>query len=365
MDRDEKLPLYPVTVLVKGTSFGTITDSSGYFHILAKKGSEIIFSFIGYETKIITVGNDSVLHITLVSAVSGLNEVVMTGYSSQRLKEITGSVTVVKGNDLTEVPTGQVESMMQGKVSGLTVINSGMPGAPSNVRLNGIGNFGNVTPLYIIDGVEADINNLNPDDIESIQVLKDAGAYAIYGVRGGNGVIIVTTRSGKNGKTRIHYDSYYGRTIPLKNGPDLLNPQEEGYAKWQAYINTGQVDGVSHNPVDAIYGSGPTPIIPDYIIAGPYTGLFGGDPRASDTAYNIDYFKGDIYQIAASNKTGTDWFHELFHPASTQNHTLSVSGGNDRNKYLFSFGYLDQEGTLINTYLKKIYRPDQYGICRK
>jgi TonB-dependent starch-binding outer membrane protein SusC len=352
-DRDEKLPLYPVTVLVKGTSLGTITDSNGYFHILAKKGSEIIFSYVGYETKAITVGNDSVLHITLRNAVSGLNEVVMTGYSTQRVKEITGSVTVVKGSDLTEVPTGQVESMMQGKVSGLTVINSGMPGAPSNVRLNGIGNFGNVTPLYIIDGVEADINNLNPDDIESIQVLKDAGAYAIYGVRGGNGVIIVTTKSGKNGKTRIHYNSYYGRTIPLKHGPALLSPQEEGYAKWEGYRNSGQVDGTTHNPVDAIYGSGPTPVIPDYIFAGPYTGLFDGDPRVSDSLYNIDYSKGNIYQIVASNKSGTDWFHELFHPANTQNHTLTVSGGNDRNKYLFSFGYLDQEGTLINTYLKR------------
>jgi TonB-dependent starch-binding outer membrane protein SusC len=352
-DQEEKLPLYPVSVIVKGSKVGTITDSSGYFHLPAKKGSTLIFSFVGHTPREIIADSDMVLHIELSAAVSGLNEVVMTGYSLQRVKEITGSVTLVKGNDLTEVPTGQVESMLQGKVSGLTVINSGMPGAASNIRLNGIGNFGNTTPLYIIDGIEGDINNLNPDDIESLLVLKDAGAYAIYGVRGGNGVIIVTTRSGKNGKTRIHYDSYYERTIPLKNGLSLLNPQEVGEALWQGYRNSGQVDPVTGNPNDPIYGSGPQPVLPDFRIAGPYTGLFNGDPRASDSAYNIDYAKGDIYQIVAANKTGTDWFHQLFKPANSQNHTLTVSGGNEKNKYLFSFGYLDQQGTLLNTYLKR------------
>jgi len=140
IDRDEKLPLYPVSVVVKGTDKGTITDSSGYFHILAQKGYVLVFTFIGYRSKEIQIGNELDLQIELSSTVSNLNEVVMTGYSMQRVKEITGSVTVVKGNDLTEVPTGQVESMLQGKVSGLTVINSGMPGASSNVRINGIGN---------------------------------------------------------------------------------------------------------------------------------------------------------------------------------------------------------------------------------
>ncbi len=272
---------------------------------------------------------------------------------AQAVKEITGSVTVVKGNDLREVPTGQVESMLQGKVSGLSVISSGMPGGPSNIRLNGIGNFGNVTPLYIIDGVEADINNLNPDDIESLQVLKDAGSYAIYGVRGANGVIVVTTRSGKNGKTRIYYDSYYGRTIPLEKGINISSPQETANARWLGYRNMGLVDPVTGNPVDAIYGSGPEPVLPDYIMAGPYQGLSKGDPRADDTLYNIDYAAGPIYQIVAANKSGTDWLHELYKPANSQNHTLTVSGGNERNKYLFSFGYLDQEGTLLYTYLKR------------
>ncbi len=352
-DQEEGLPLFPVSVTVKGSRSGAITDSTGYFHLFAKKGSTLNFSFIGRNSKELIVGNELILHVALSNKFSNLNEVVMTGYSTQRVKEITGSVTVVKANDLTEVPTGQVESMLQGKVSGLTVINSGMPGAASNVRINGIGNFGNTTPLYIIDGVEGDINNLNPDDIESLQVLKDAGAYAIYGVRGGNGVIIVTTRTGRIGKTRIHYNSYYERTIPLSHGVELLNPEQSGIARWEGYRNSGQVDGSTGNPNDAVYGSGPQPVIPDFRVAGPYTGLFAGDPRASDTAYNIDYSNGDIYQIVAANKTGTDWFHELFQPANAQNHTLSVSGGNEKNKYLFSIGYLDQQGTLLNTYLKR------------
>lgn len=275
---EDQLPLYPVSVIIKGTPNGTVTDFAGYFKITANIGSTLVFSFIGYESQEVTIGNESVLHISLITSASGMSEAVMTGYTSQKVKEITGSVSIVKGNDLTEVPTGQVESMLQGKVSGLTVINSGMPGASSTVRINGIGNFGNTTPLYIIDGVEADINNLNPDDIESLQVLKDAGAYAIYGVRGSNGVIIVTTKTGRNGKTRIRYDSYFERTIPLSHGIELLNPQESGTARWQGYRNSGQVDPSTGNPSDPVYGSGPDPIIPDFRQAGPYTGLFAEIP---------------------------------------------------------------------------------------
>jgi TonB-linked SusC/RagA family outer membrane protein len=351
-DRDEKLPLYPVSVVVKGSNKGTVTDSTGYFHIVAKKGSTLIFSFVGFNSTEIQIGDVRDLQITMSGRIADLNEVVMTGYSYQKVKEITGSVSIVKSNELTEVPTGQVESMLQGKVSGLTVINSGMPGASSNVRINGIGNFGNTTPLYIIDGVEGDINNLNPDDIESLQVLKDAGAYAIYGVRGGNGVIIVTTRTGKNGKTRIRYNGYYNRTVPLAKAIDLLNPSEQGEATWEAYNNSGQFGPMGY-PTDPIYGSGQQPVMPYYLIAGPYSGLPENDPRGSDTAYNIDYSKGPIYQIVRADQQGNNWYKDVFQPANTQNHTISVSGGNDKNRYLFSVGYLDQQGTLLNTYLKR------------
>jgi TonB-dependent SusC/RagA subfamily outer membrane receptor len=128
--------------------------------------------------------------------------------------------------------------MLHGKVAGLTVINSGEQGSPSQVYLHGISNFGDVRPLYIIDGVEGDIDNMNPYDIESIQVLKDAAAYSIYGVRGANGVIVFTTKKGKSGKAKLSYEFYVGHQQPLPKGPDLLNPQEQADLEWMAFKNS-------------------------------------------------------------------------------------------------------------------------------
>ena len=224
------------------------------------------------------LASETSLKIILQAAVVSLDDVVVTGYISQKIKEITGSVAVVKPTDLIAVPAGQVEQMLQGRVAGLNIITSGMPGAGSNVFLHGIGNFGDVTPLYIIDGVQGNINNLNPNDIESLQVLKDAGAYSIYGVRGANGVIIITTKKGRSGKTKISYDFYIGTTRPLKKGPDLLNPQEQADLTWLALRNSGQVDPITGNPSHPLYGNGVNPILPDYFIAGQNKGLFEGDP---------------------------------------------------------------------------------------
>jgi TonB-linked SusC/RagA family outer membrane protein len=344
-------PLEAATITNKTTGIQILSDQNGSFSITAKSGDVIIISFIGYASKQIEIQDGRLLNVQLDELVSNLEDVVMVGYAKQKVKEITGSVAIVKPKDLTAVPAGQVEQMLQGRAAGVDVITSGMPGGGSNVRIHGIGNFGDVTPLYIIDGVPGNINNLNPYDIEGLQVLKDAGAYSIYGVRGANGVIVVTTKSGKEGKTKISYDFYLGRTSPLK-GLDILNPQEQADLTWLALKNSGEVDA-NGNPNDPYYGNGPAPVLPDYLVAGPYTGLFEGDPRVSPDLYNIDFAAGDIYQIVGANKTGTDWFHEIFQPAVSQNHTITGSGGNNKNKYLFSLGYLDQQGTLIYTYLKR------------
>ena len=195
-------PLFSATVTVKNTSRATTTDANGHFSIAAKTGDILIVSYVGYRTKEIKLDNETSLNISLYESIANLDEIIVTGYTSQKIKEITGSVSVVKSKDLVAVPAGQVEQMLQGRVAGLTVITSGEPGAPTQIYLHGPGNFGNVKPLYIIDGVEGDINSLNPYDIESIQVLKDAGAYSIYGVRGANGVIVVTTKKGKSGQSK-------------------------------------------------------------------------------------------------------------------------------------------------------------------
>ncbi len=340
-------PLFSATVTVKKTYRATTTDANGYFSIEAKTGDILIISYVGYMTKEVKLNNETSLKISLYESITNLDEIVVTGYTSQKIKEVTGSVSVVKPKELVAVPAGQVEQMLQGRVAGLTVITSGEPGAQSQVYLHGPGNFGNVKPLYIIDGVEGDINSLNPYDIESIQVLKDAGAYSIYGVRGANGVIVVTTKKGKGSKPKLSYDFYVGTTRPLSKGLDLLAPQEQADLEWLALKNSGQT------PSDPLYGNGPKPVLPDYLYAGSYIGLFKGDPRADASWYNIDSTAGPIYAIVPFNKAGTDWFHELFNPATSQNHTITVSGGGDKGHYLLSFGYLDQQGTYLNTYLKR------------
>ena len=340
-----------VTVIMKGTQRATITSIDGTFRIAASKGDVLLFSFIGYKSEEIKLTNEKELQIVLSNFVSELDDVVLTGYTFQKIKEFTGSVAIVKPKELLSVPAGQTEQMLQGRVAGLNVITSGEPGSASNVRLHGIGNFGDVTPLYIIDGVEGNINSINPYDIENIQVLKDAGAYSIYGVRGANGVIVLTTRKGKNGGTSLNYDFYIGTTRPLKRGFDILSPQENADILWIALKRSGFVDSLG-NPSHPLYGNGPTPILPDYFFAGP-VGVFDGDPRVNPDLYNLDPGAGPIHQIVPFEKNGVDWFNQIFTPAISQNHTISVSGGNDKNRYLFSLGYLDQQGTLINTYLRR------------
>jgi TonB-linked SusC/RagA family outer membrane protein len=347
-DIDDKLPLSSASVIIKGTNNGTSTDNNGFFRLIAKKGSTLVFSYIGYISQEVTIGNDTVLNVSLSKFIGDLDEVVVTGYTAQKVKEITGSVSIVNAKDITSVPDGEIEKILQGKVAGLTVINSGEPGVPPNIRINGIGNFGNVTPLYIIDGVQGDINSLNPDDIESIQVLKDAGAYAIYGVRGANGVLVITTKKGKNGKTTMNFDYYTDVQEPLSKGLDLLDPQGQADLIWLALKNSGEV-GANGNPSFPLYGSGPVPVLPDYFVG--INGYPANAPQVSPSAYSL--VPGSINQIVKFNKQGTDWFHELFKSAFSENYVFSASGGNEKNHYLFSIGYLDQQGTYLNTFLKK------------
>ena len=258
-------------------------------------------------------------------------------------------MAIVKAKDLVSVPAGQVEEMLQGRVAGLNVINSGQPGQGGQISLSGVGNFGDTRPLYIIDGVQGDINNLNPNDIESVQVLKDAGSAAIYGVRGANGVIIVTTKRGTIGKAVVTYDSYYGTQRPLKDGWGLLDTKGRAALYDLAVANTPLA---AHN--NPQYGPGPTATIPVYLEAGSVYGSTNpSEPAADLKLYNNNYGAGPIYLIEKANQTGTDWFHELFKPAFQMNQTVTASGGGDKSRYLLSLGYLDQKGTFIGTYLKR------------
>ncbi|HET6995603.1 MAG TPA: SusC/RagA family TonB-linked outer membrane protein [Chitinophagaceae bacterium] len=336
-------PVYGATVSVKGTNLATTTTLEGAYAIQMPANTNVlIFSYVGYEVAEVTVTASSI-DVTMKLQSSNLNEVVVTGYSAQRKKDITGSVAVVNVNNLKVVPSGTTEALLQGQASGVTVINSGSPGAGSNVRVRGITSVGSTDPLVIIDGTPGSLHDLNVNDIESMQVLKDAGAASIYGVRGSNGVIIVTTKKGKTGRARVSYDGYYGVQIADKDGFHIANSTETMNATQSTYFNDSQPG--AHKQFNANGTQPNNPSLPTYIFG------TGGAPAAS----TVDPTKYALYtdQYTLANKTGTDWFHEVFKNAPIQSHNVSVSTGNDRSSFFFSVGYFNQQGTLIETYLKR------------
>ena len=336
-------PLPGVTVLVKNSASatGSITDIQGEYKVNAPEDGILVFSSVGFSAQEVPINARSVIDIVMVTDTKALEEIVVTGYSTQRKKDITGSVAVVDTEALKSLPTGSAAQALQGQASGVNVINSGVPGANPTIFIRGVSSFGDSQPLVLIDGVQANLNDISANDIESIQVLKDAGAAAIYGVRGANGVIVVTTKKGRSGQPTFSYDAYYGVQIPLSGNPfNLLNSQD--FAKVYNIANPG----------NALFGNG----IPDFLYAGP--GVSGaamaGDPAVDPSKYSFDPLNtANNYLIQKVNKTGTDWFHELFKPAPMMNHTITASGGTDKATYLFSLGYLDQKGTLIETYFKR------------
>lgn len=353
-DKASRNPLPGVSVSVKGTNRGTATDPSGNFTIQAKSGETLIFSFVGYDPQeaVIGVGPISVL---LAEKVGSLEEVVVTGYASQKKKDLTGAISVVKVENITKQPTSQIANQLQGQVSGITIVGTGQPGQEPQVAVRGKNTFGNNTPLYVVDGVPiSNLADVNPNDVQTMQVLKDAGAASIYGARAANGVIIITTKRG-TGKVKVQYDGYYGVQKPQGGNPfNILNPQEQADLKWLAIKNSSQ--GAPPVFDDVLYGKGNKPLLPDYIYP---EGAMEGDPRVDPSKYNVipDYksptVSAGFYRINKANKQGTDWFHEIFKPAPITSHNISVAGGSDIGSYFFSMYYFNQQGTLTNTYNKR------------
>jgi TonB-linked SusC/RagA family outer membrane protein len=348
---EEGEPLPGVNVLVKGTSIGTVTDMNGDYRLsVPSEASTLVFSFIGLETQEVQINNRSVVDVQMESDALSLSEVVVTGYTTQERREITGAVSTVKAKDLVAIPAGNVEQQLQGRVAGVTVLTSGAPGDRSMVRIRGFGSFTNNAPLFVVDGVPTyDVGFLNSGDIETTTVLKDAGSASIYGARASSGVVILTTKKGTSGKLKVSYDAQYGVQAPGK-GFETLTPQETADLTWLALNNSGIVDPETGNPTHPQYGSGPNAVLPDYILP---AGAMEGDPGIDFDLYNIDYDNGPIYQITRANKQGTDWFDEVTQTAPIQSHTLGFSGGSDAAKYYLGLGYYDQQGVVINTFLKR------------
>jgi TonB-linked SusC/RagA family outer membrane protein len=309
---DEKgIGMPGVNVLVKGTSNGTATDNNGDYTLSAPdENGTLLFSFIGYVTQEVPINNRSTINIALALDLNALQEVVVVGYGTQEKKDVTGSVGTISGKAISSLPVASVDQALQGKLAGVYVsTNSGEPGGGVSIRVRGMGGFGASEPLYVIDGVIITYNDsntsynplatLNMADIESINVLKDASASAIYGARAGNGVVIITTKRGKEGRPRLSFDSYVGfQKVARKL--DMMNASE--YAR------------------------------------------FSNDAYAAANQPAFSKFANP-----ASLGTGTNWQDAIFRTAPIQNYQFSLSGGSDKNQYLISTGYLKQDGTIIGS----------------
>jgi len=336
-----------VTVLVKGTQVGANTDGSGNFSInLPANQNALVFSFVGFKTQEAEVGNRSVIDIQLVEDVSALEEVVVTGYTSQRKKDIIGSVAVVNTKTTLQQPSSNLGNMLQGRAAGVTVSGTGAPGAAAKVRIRGFASFGNNDPLYVIDGVPTDnANALNPQDIESVQVLKDPVSASIYGSRAANGVIVVTTKQGGT-KTEISYDGYYGlQAIPDRAYPRLVNTA--GYYEFLQRSFQGanipfrsQIfqNGIPRNLVTSMdVRTRPTDG------TNPDLNRYNANPLVSDGSYQI-------YETSP----GTDWHREVTQTAPVQSHQITATGGSDKGSYAMGVNYFNSDGIFKHTNMDRV-----------
>jgi TonB-linked SusC/RagA family outer membrane protein len=326
-----------VSILEKGTTNGTISDVGGNFSIeLTKSPSILVFSMVGMATQEKTVTSGDNITIVLSEDISQLGEIVVTGYTSQKKADLTGAVAVVKISDIMKSAENNPIKSLQGRVAGVNISTDGNPSGAATVRIRGIGTLNNNDPLYIIDGVptKGGMHELNSNDIESMQVLKDASSASIYGSRAANGVIIITTKQGKQGKPKVNFDSYltvsrYGKSI------EMMNTKQYGQALWQARINSGFAPndnnlgyqfnyGYDDNGNPALYGMS----VPKYIDAKDGTNLM---PSAD-----------------------TDWFDEITRTGLMQSYNVSVSNGTEKSNMFFSLGYLDNKGTIKETEFSRI-----------
>ncbi|MCH7398107.1 TonB-dependent receptor [Belliella sp. DSM 107340] len=329
-------PLPGATVVVKGTSTGTVTNIDGEFEInVVDENSVLVFSFIGFTNVELRVGSQSTINVKLDQSISGLEEVVVTGYGTQSRKDITGAVASVSSDDLLSMPATTFAQQLQGRAAGVTVVNDATPGGGATVRIRGFGTINNNDPLYVIDGVPTqNQGNLNPNDIESIQILKDASSASIYGSRAANGVVIITTKRGKVGKPTISFDAFYG-SQKADRSPDPLNAEELG--RYLYLSNTLHGRTPTHGQYS--WGANGEVGIPDYVFP---SGAMEGDPRVNPNLYALE--PGNIYPITRS--ADTNWWNEVTQTAPIQSYQITATGGTENGRYALSVNYFNQEGIV-------------------
>ena len=317
-------PIANASVLVKGTHTGAITDAQGNYTIqVPNTDAVLVFSFTGFLTTELKVGNQTQVNVSLQEQTEALSEVVVIGYGTAKKSDLTGAVATVKSEQLMDKPVANVSQALQGKVAGVDVsINSNAPGATAKVRVRGIGSINsNIDPLYVVDGViGVDANTIDPNDISSIEVLKDASSTAIFGARGANGVIIVSTKRGKKGPTIVSYDgnvnvSELYRHLKTLNSDQFVQVYNLAYANGQKFDPTGAVQtppkALNHQNFPLLFDANDKPL------------------------YN------------------TNWEKETYKPAVSTSHHLNFQGGSDKSQYSLSLGYLDQNGLMIQSWFKR------------
>ncbi len=349
---DTGVGLIGVTVVVAGTTNGTVTDLDGKYNIQAAKGETLEFSYAGFATQKLVVGDNATLDVGLLTDAEDLVEVVVTGYSVDRRRSTPGSVSTVEASDLAVIPSGDVEQQLQGRVAGVTVISNGQPGTTSQIRVRGYGALGGNEPLYVIDGVPTTSTNfLNPDEIETVTVLKDATAASIYGARAASGVIVYTTKKGKKEKRplEVTYNGVVGVTDP-GNSPAIMNPQDHAEWTWTAIRNAALQIGEEPAFQHEQFGAGDSPVLPDYLLVGPDRAVSGTVNLADhEDLYNVDPEAGGIYQVVrAASGEGTDWYDEITRTAFLQRHHLGFSGGGENNRFFVGLGMQEQDGILLH-----------------
>jgi TonB-linked SusC/RagA family outer membrane protein len=301
-------PLIGATVKVKGANTGVMTDLDGNFELEAPGNAVLVVSYVGYQDREVAVNNRAVIDkIQMSSDNQMLEQVVVVGYGTQKKADLTGSVSIVNADEMKKISNSNISTMLEGKVPGVQITTDGQPGADPSVRIRGIGTFGSTSPLYVIDGVPVGttIRDFSPNDIASIQILKDAAAGAIYGSRAGNGVVIITTKNGKKEQPlKVDYSGYFGIDNISKGVYDVMNASEYSNYLGQACANSG------------------TPLPGGYHF---------------DEATQRYVFRDD---------TDTDWFDEVFKTGIRQNHNVNLSGGGAHNTYNISLDYFNQKGTI-------------------
>jgi len=331
-DADSK-PLQGVSVTVKGTSTAIATKADGSFSISASPKDVLEFTFVGKASQEVTVGTENLIDVTLTNSISDLNEVIVTGYMTQKKADLTGAVSVVSQKELSKSHgVTNIMQSLQGTVPGMHITSDGSPVGNVGIQIRGLTSLNGSSPLIVIDGVPSYMNlrDINPNDISSIQVLKDAYSASIYGTQGGAGVILIQTKKGQAGKTKITYNGSFGYADFMNKVP-MLNTQQYGQAQWQAAVNGGQ----DPNAITQIYSY---------------------DWHKDDNGYAVldkvtprKYLNADSTMIAAN----TNWLDEISQLGIQNNQQLTISGGNEKSTSLLSLNYFENEGTMIHTGFKR------------